>query len=312
MTGTQPTVPALCIVGHGTRSVAGTGECLTLAVRVRALAAAAAVTAGLDVEVGFLEAASPPFSVAAADLVARGHRQVVCVPLVLFGAGHAKGDIPASIARARRDLPGVRFTYGRHLGVHPELLAVVDDRLAAAVAPSARPDTAVLLVGRGSSDPDANADLHKVARLLWEGRPYPVVEVAFAGITEPRVPEGLSRLLRLGARRIVVVPYFLFTGILPTRVREQAREFAAAHPRVALTVTGHLGADERVAALVLARYREALTGDVRMSCDTCVHRSPMVGFHDRVHQPQVEHHHPADLATPRATSQAPSAVARGG
>lgn len=290
--------PALLLAGHGSRSPAGVDEHHALARRVAELAPDVAVATG------FIELAPPPLSVAVAELAQAGHREVVVVPLVLFGASHAKGDIPASIARARLDFPNVRFSYGRHLGVAPDLLAVVDERLEASVPSHLRAETTVLLVGRGSSDPDANADLHKVARLLWEGRPYPAVESAFVGITDPRVPEGLERCRRLGATRIAVVPYFLFTGVLEERIGAQAAAFAAQHPGVEVEVTRYLGPDDRVARLVLERYDEARRGEVRMSCDLCVHRVALPGFAARVGAPQHEHHHPDDHRThhpPRMT-----------
>lgn len=275
--------PALLLAGHGTASQAGIAEYFALADRVRALAPE------VPVGTGFLELAPPPLEAVIGDLVAQGHRHVVVVPLVLAAAAHAKTDIPAGVIRARRGFPDVRFSYGRHLGVHPDLLAVVDERLAVTVPAVQRPETAVLLVGRGSSDPDANADLHKVARLLWEGRDWPIVEACFVGITGPRVPEGLDRCRRLGAGRIALVPYFLFTGVLERRIHAQAAAFASAHPEIAVRVARYLGPDDRVAGLVLERYREALRGEVRMACDTCVHRVALPGFAHKVGAPFTGH-----------------------
>jgi sirohydrochlorin cobaltochelatase len=284
--------PALLIAGHGTRDEAGARELHTLAGRVREL------DPGLRVASGFIELSPPPVTVAAADLVAVGARDVVVVPLMLLAAGHAKNDIPALLVRCRGEHPGVRFRYGRDLGLHPDLLAVVDDRLADAVPFEDRTATAVLLVGRGASDPDANADLAKLGRLLWEGRPWPLVEVCYAGITAPLVPEGLDRLWRLGARRIVAMPYLLFGGRLEARVHKQCAEFAAAHPEVEVRVADHLGPDDRVARLVLARYREAIEGDPRMNCDLCVHRVALPGFEHKVGAVAVPHFHPQDHGHP--------------
>ncbi|MEX2620519.1 MAG: sirohydrochlorin chelatase [Egibacteraceae bacterium] len=280
--------PALLLAGHGTRSTAGVEEYFALADRVRALAPE------LTVGTGFIELASPPLTTAAGDLAAAGHEHIVVLPLVLLGAGHAKTDVPGSIAAARRQLPGVRFTYGRPLGVHPNLLTVLDERLTAAVPPAERSHTAVLLVGRGSSDPDANADLHKVSRLLWEGRDWPLVETGFVGLTHPRIPQALERLRLLGATRIAVVPYFLFTGVLEERIRAQSAAYARQHADVAVTVTGYLGPDDRIAGLALDRYAEALDGTAVMNCDGCVHRRPLPGFADKVGLPQVPHAHPDD------------------
>ena len=284
--------PALLIAGHGTRDEAGARELHALAGRVRAL------DPGLRVASGFIELSPPPVTAAAADLVAGGANDLVVVPLMLLAAGHAKNDIPALLVRCRSEHPGVRFRYGRDLGLHPDLLAVVDDRLAAAVPAGERAGTALLLAGRGASDPDANADLAKLGRLLWEGRPWPLVEVCYAGITDPRVPVGLERCRRLGARRIVAMPYLLFGGRLQARIHAQCAEFAAAHPDVEVRVAGHLGPDDRIARLVLARYREAIEGDPRMNCDLCVHRVALPGFEHKVGAAAVPHPHPDDRGHP--------------
>ena len=57
--------------------------------------------APFDVAGGFLELSAPPMTDAVGELYDRGHRHLVAVPLVLVGAGHAKGDVPAALARER-------------------------------------------------------------------------------------------------------------------------------------------------------------------------------------------------------------------
>lgn len=283
---------ALLIAGHGTRDPRGRAECLDLAGEVRSR------RPGLEVAVGFLELCPPPLSAAVGDLVGGGVGDLTVLPLTLLAASHAKGDLPAAVVRARRDHPGVTVRYGAPLGIHPDLVDLVDDRLRAAVPAGERDQTAVVLVGRGSTDPDANADLHKVARLLWEGRTWPLVEPAFVSLTGPRVPEALERCRLLGACRVAVMPYFLFTGVLERRIRSQASRFAAAHPEVALAVTSHLGPDGRVARLLLERYEQARAGAVQANCDTCMYRVALPGFEHRVGQAQTLHPHPHDPATP--------------
>lgn len=280
--------PALLIAGHGTRDEAGAHELLALVERVRALAP------DLEATGGFIELSMPPVAAAAADLVRAGADDLVVVPLMLLAAGHAKNDIPALIARLRLEHPGVRFRYARDLGLHPSLLGLIDERLDAVVPPEAREDTAVLLVGRGASDPDANADTAKLGRLLWEGRPWPLVEVCYAGITDPRVPEGLERCRRLGARRIVAMPYLLFGGRLEDRVHAQCARFAADHPEIDVRVAGRLGPCDAIAQLVLERYREAIDGDPRMNCDLCIHRVALPGFEHKLAAAAVPHFHPHD------------------
>jgi sirohydrochlorin cobaltochelatase len=213
---------------------------------------------------------------------------------MLSAAGHAKGDIPAALARERTRHPGLTWTYARPLGPHPALLDLLAARISAVAHPGPAP--AVLLVGRGSSDPDANADVVKTTRLLWEGRAYPLAETAFVSLTSPSVAEGLERCRLLGARRIVVARYFLFPGVLPDRVAKQAADFAADHPELDVRCTDVLGDCDEVAALVYERYHEALSGDIRMNCDMCVYRIAMPGFEHRVGEPQHPHDHPHDHA----------------
>ncbi|MDQ3932931.1 MAG: sirohydrochlorin chelatase [Actinomycetota bacterium] len=287
----NPRRDALLVVGHGSRDGDGVAECGTLVNHLRTL------RPDLPLSLGFIELSPPPIHQAVAGLVAGGATNVTVVPLVLLGAGHAKTDVPAAIQRVRRTYSEVTFRYAAPLGVHPDLLTIVDERLHSVLPISGRRDTAVLLIGRGSSDPDANADLAKVARLVWEGRGFQAVEFAFVGITNPRVEAGLERCRRLGAKRIAVVPYFLFTGVLVRRIHALAHTFAAANPDLEVLVTSHLGADRRIAKLVLGRFDQAREGLVQPNCDLCQYRVPLPGFEERVGAPQTLHHHPHDPAT---------------
>ncbi|MFJ8466747.1 sirohydrochlorin chelatase [Streptomyces swartbergensis] len=288
------TPPALLIAGHGTRDDAGAEAFRDF---VRALGAR---RPELPVAGGFIELSPPPLGEAVAELVERGVRRFAAVPLMLVSAGHAKGDIPAALAREKERHPGISYTYGRPLGPHPALLNVLERRLdealggAAGRRPGDRADVTVLLVGRGSTDPDANAEVHKAARLLWEGRGYAGVETAFVSLAAPDVPGGLDRCARLGARRIVVLPYFLFTGVLPDRVRLQTEGWAAAHPEVEVRSAGVIGPEPELLDLVWERYTEAVEGDLRMNCDSCVYRVALPGFEDKVGMPQQPHFHPDD------------------
>jgi sirohydrochlorin cobaltochelatase len=282
-------VSALLVVGHGTTDAAGVEQFGVLVDAVRH---------GSDgaVEGGFLELAPPPIQEAVAKLVADGHRTVDVVPLVLVAAGHSKGDVPAALERERLRHPGLEFRYGRPLGPHPLLLADLTDRLAAVVPPQAWSDTAVVLVGRGATDPDANAEVAKVARLLLEGRGLGTVETAFVSLAEPGVPAGLERAHRLGYRRIVVLPYFLFAGVLPDRIVTQARAWAADHPDVEVLTAGVIGPSKRLAQLVHERRAELAGDDIRMNCDTCAYRTLMPGFEGKLGLPQTPHDHPDDPA----------------
>jgi cobalt/nickel transport system ATP-binding protein len=249
----------------------------------------------LRVGCGFIELAEPDLDTAIDDLVAGGATSVVAVPLVLLGAGHLKSDGPAALARGRQRHPGVSFAYARDLGIHPSVLAVAEERVKAVAAPAdptpGDPAGAVVLVSRGSSDPDANSDLYKVGRLLADSRGLGLVEPAFVSLAPPDVPAALERCRRLGASHIAVVPYFLFTGVLVERIHMQAAAWSAEHPGIEVVVGPELGADPRIAGLVLERYHEARRGEARMNCDCCIYRAPLPGYESRVGAPIALHHH---------------------
>jgi sirohydrochlorin cobaltochelatase len=287
---TAPTPPALLIAGHGTRDEAG-AEAFRSFVEELGRRHPELPVAG-----GFIELSPPPLGDAVTELVERGVRRFAAVPLMLVSAGHAKGDIPAALAREKERHPGISYTYGRPLGPHPALLRVLERRLGQALEGTGwdPAEVTVLLVGRGSTDPDANAEVHRAARLLWEGRGYAGVEPAFVSLAAPDVPSGLDRCARLGARRVVVLPYFLFTGILPDRVREQTGAWAAAHPETEVRSADVIGPEPELLDLVWERYEEAAKGAVRMNCDACVYRIALPGFEDKVGLPQQPHFHPDD------------------
>src|ERR687894_532285 len=278
--------PAFLVVGHGTRDARGVEEFHELIGLVRER------NPGLAVEGGFIELSRPPISECVNRLADRGVSSVAAVPLMLLAAGHAKDDIPATLVREKLGHPEMSFSYGRALGIRPELLELMDVRISTVVLEEERGETAVLVVGRGSSDPDANSDLSKIARLFYEGRPYPVVESAYVSMTQPDVAQGLDRCIKLGAKHVVVFSYFLFTGVLEQRIRGQGESFALANPGVELRYAGYFGPDELVADLVVERYTEAVEGDIRMNCDVCVHRVALPGFEEKVGAPATPHYHP--------------------
>jgi sirohydrochlorin cobaltochelatase len=270
--------PVLLAVAHGTAERAGIEELDALVSRIRAL------RPGLRVVLSYVDHEPPSVSSALLSL-ARESAPVVALPLLLVAATHSKSDIAGALQQARSLVPGFHVAYGRPLGAHPSLLEVLEARLSGA---GAGPDTAVLLVSAGSADPDANAEIPRIARLLWERRGAPApVEVAYASATSPTVPAALERLRVLGHTDVVVLPYFLAPGRFTAAVASDARAHGARMAEV-------LGAHDGVARAVLERYDEAIAGDIRMNCDMCMYRVPWPGKEHRVGAPQLPHTHPAD------------------
>lgn len=242
---------------------------------------------GLVTAAAYVDNATPSIRAALQRLVDTGADDVVVLPVLLTPASHSKTDVAASVQVGRRDHPRLRLRYGRPLGPHPVLVDVLARRLAEAGADPADP---VLLVAGGALDPDANAQVAATARLLWEGRPWPSVDVAFASTTKPSVPQALERLRREGRTRVSVARYFLGDGHLPAQVARQAREVQG----LEVVVAEPLGVSDGLAGLLLGRYDEARGGDIRMNCDVCMYRAALPGREAAVGAPQEPHTHPDD------------------
>jgi sirohydrochlorin cobaltochelatase len=275
------------LVGHGTRSSAGRAELLELG----ALVAAAG---SVPVQTGFLELSDPPAGAALDGLVEAGCRRIAVVPLMLNAAGHAKSDVPAVVLEGRGRHPAVSLSYARPLGATHATVGLGLRRIVE--AGGARQP--LLLVARGTSEPEANADGARVARLLAEAAGAPFAVTGYSGLTWPLVPDALEQCRRLGAETIAVVAWYLCTGVLVERIISDAAAFAAASG-IAVVYAGHLGPDPSLVPLVWERASEAVAGDVRMSCDVCSYRAPFPGHEERAGQPvgvghshlAVEHRH---------------------
>jgi sirohydrochlorin cobaltochelatase len=280
--------PALCFVGHGSRDPDGTSEFLRLVDLFRAHDPSRVV------ECGFLEFARPVITEGIDRCVERGARTIAVLPGMLMAAGHAKNDIPSEIHEARRRHPDVHFHYGRHLHLHPSVIRLCALRIEEAektARPADRKDTLLLVVGRGSSDPDANADVCKLARLLGEGMGYGWSAACFIGVTTPLLPEALQRCGRMGFARVLVFPFFLFTGVLEKRIRAQTTEFAREHPDTDFLCAGYLDTHPLLFEAFAERAEEAVHGSPNMNCELCKYRVRLPGFEQAVGQPQVGHHH---------------------
>jgi sirohydrochlorin cobaltochelatase len=278
-------VTVLLAVAHGSKDPASQEVVHDLLVR------AAAQRPGLRTAAAFVDNASPSIRAALAELVEQGVRDVAVVPLLLTPASHSKTDVAASVQAGRLAHPGLRLRYGRPLGPHPVLVDVLARRLAEA---GADPGDPVVLVAGGALDPDANAQVAATARLLFEGRSWPSVDIAFASTARPGVPEALERLRALGHRRVSVARYFLGPGYLPRLVERQA----ASVEGLEVVVSAPLGSSDGLASLLVGRYDEVLTGDIRMNCDVCLYRIAMPGREAAVGAVQEPHPHPDDQPAP--------------
>jgi len=278
----------IVVAGHGSRDPDAVREFEALVALVRAGAPHRVVTHG------YLEFSSPTISAAIEANIAAGSKQVAVVPGVLLAARHAKNDMPAEILALAQGYPEIDFHFGAALNLHPRLLQLAQQRILTAEAASTRTvrrdDTCLVLVGRGTTDPDANGEVSKMARMMEEGMGFGGVYVCYSGTAKPLVADGLRAAALLGFARVVVLPFFLFDGVLVKRIYAAADDLAAREPNLEVLKAGYLGVHEYVAEVMLERAREAVEGRAAMNCTLCKYRVQIVGFEQQLGEPQRAHH----------------------
>jgi len=283
------TQPAILLCGHGSRDVEAITEFEALAGHI------SRHLPERKVMHGFLEFARPTIGERLDDLRNGGATDILAVPGMLFAAGHAKNDIPSVLNDYAASHDGFSIRYGRELAVDIKLLAAARERIAAAEAEAgdavSRADTLLVVVGRGTNDPDANSNVSKVARMLWEGMGFGWTETCYSGVAQPLVADALERVVRLGFRRIIVFPYFLFTGILVKRIYSAADVLAGAHPEVEVIKASYLNDHPLVIDAFLERLEEIPAGENLMNCQLCKYREQIIGYEKDKGAAQVGHHH---------------------
>lgn len=277
---TLPSLPQprpLLLIGHGSRDSQGRESLLAFANAYQALDGSRLVVPC------FLELTEPTILDGVDQCVSQGFNEISALPVLLFAARHNKFDVTNELDRARQKHPQVRFHYGRHFGIAPEILDLWHDRLDQLDQPAFNPtsipreETVLLFVGRGASDPDANGDVCKLARVLWEGSSFMSVETCFIGITHPRLEEGFRRARLMRPRRIIVLPHFLFTGVLVKKIQAIAQAHQAQFPDVALSCLPEMGLHPKLMQVMRQRELETHLGQVAMNCEICKFRLAAVG-----------------------------------
>jgi len=206
---------------------------------------------------------------------AQGSRQVIAIPFILNAAGHVKMEMPAALERARERHPGVEFRITRHLGMGREMFAILQDQLTRQMKAMAVPDpqtTGAILLGRGSSDVGANGELAKMARWIYEENDHELVDLAFTGVTWPRLETVVQRQIKLGMMQVAILPVYLFTGVLIERIKDQVARLRQQYPQVVFALGTHFGFDEGVYKLLDIRIAELDSAGGMLECDGCKYR----------------------------------------
>lgn len=285
--------PALLVVGHGSRDVEAVEEFHQLAKHFQEKYPDRLCATG------FLEFARPVIAEGVDKLVAQGAKKITAIPGMLMAAGHAKNDIPSELNTLQAEIEGLDITYGTHLGVHPNMVRAAAARIEEAETKLVdtfgegynRKDTLLVVVGRGASDSDANSNICKITRMLEEGMGFGWAITCFSGVTSPLVDEALERAHGLGFKKVIVFPYFLFTGRLVKKIYEWADDYQAKYPEVTVVNAPYLNDHPLVLETFMEKMEEAEQGTGNMNCQMCQYRVQILGSEHKVGQPQQGHHH---------------------
>jgi sirohydrochlorin cobaltochelatase len=281
--------PAILVIGHGSRSVSAVEEFHQVASQLKKRFPERLI------ETGFLEFAHPVITDGLDKLIAQGATDIIALPGMLMAAGHAKNDIPSEVNTLMAANPEVKLRYATELGVNAKMLRAAAARIEEAEAQFGdnykRKDTLLMVGGRGASDSDANSNISKITRMLEEGMGFGWATTSYSGVTSPLVDEALDRAHGLGFKKILLFPYFLFSGRLIDRIYQWADDYQAAHPEVQLVKAGYLNDHELVIDTFVEKVHETEKGTGNMNCQLCHYRVQILGHEYNIGAPQEGHHH---------------------
>ena len=247
----------IVVVGHGTADPVGAAETADIVAQVNA------ILPNIPVELGYLEVIEPTISMAVDRLAACGCKKIIAIPILLFAAGHAKKDVPKALqeAVARQ---GLSVQQAEPLGLHEQVIGLARRRFCEAVqgcAPIEGGSEALLVIGRGSSDPTAGQQLWGFVRSTYSALASVSKHrfaVSFVAATKPTIGEAVKQLLhvdddQLPVKRVVLHPHLLFHGHVEKQVDRHLKEVVSKYQSVEWVKVPRLGAAPEVANALVDR-----------------------------------------------------------
>ena len=124
---------------------------------------------------------------------------------------------------------------------------------------SSRLETGIVIFAHGSSVDTANDAVRLVAGEVARQGGFELVEAAFLELGEPDLAAAVTRLATRGARRILIVPYFLTLGVhLQRDLPRLVERIRGVHPSLEIRVAQPLDGHPWMSQALVDRAREAL------------------------------------------------------
>lgn len=238
---------AILYIGHGTRSKIGAEEARSFIQNV-----IDRIKVPIQ-EISFLELSQPLIDEGFRRCVERGATEITVVPLFLLAAGHIKDDIPNALSSLREKYPNVRVEVKDPFGVQDIILDGMSELIKSTVQDFSHQDS-ILIVGRGSSDPSIHNAFAEIAEGIRRRLGIEQVEVCYLAATEPKLDEGLESISQRAVKRVIVVPYLLFSGLLLSEINQKVRKRQKQGQQI--LHTGPLSRHQVIADIVFQRATE--------------------------------------------------------
>ncbi|WP_338469445.1 sirohydrochlorin chelatase [Niallia sp. XMNu-256] len=210
-------------------------------------------------EIAFIELSQPSIAQGFERCVNQGATNIVVIPVLLLTAAHAKKDIPEELALQQKRFPNVKVKYGHPIGVNDQMVDLLLEKISETGAALQQGDS-VLLVGRGSSDPDVKRDLFLIGEKLKQKTKINKVEVCFLAATRPTLQEGLELVQDHHLKHVFVIPYLFFTGILMKTIQAAIGKVKDDR-RTTWVLCQYLGFHPIIENIIIGQIYELLEGE---------------------------------------------------
>jgi sirohydrochlorin cobaltochelatase len=262
---------AIIFIGHGSRDPESNQEFRKLVESFKKK------RTDLNIFYGFVELEKPGIKEIAFELARMDqYLELVFIPVFLFTSRHIKNDIPIIIEQLKFSFPQKKMFCTETINCHPLIIAQLQKRIDQEnkIGQFNEQDTALIVVGRGSSDPHSNGEFQKIVRLVEENRNFQLVLPTYIGITRPLFRDTLNLVSRLRPKNILVVPYFLFRGRLIKKLEDQIIDFKSVYPWIKVILASHLGIDENITTFLNSRIDESIgmKKSEPLICTNCEYR----------------------------------------
>ncbi|KEK23689.1 sirohydrochlorin chelatase [Bacillus gaemokensis] len=243
---------AVLYVCHGSRLRAAKEEAISF------IASCMDRVSALIQEFCFLELTSPSIEEGFATCVKRGATEIIVIPVFLLAAGHVKEDIPYELEKLKKKYPNVGVDYGNPFGVSDTLVSAA---YKGSSVQEYEKEVTILLVARGSSDPETLRDIKYIAALFEKKEKIRKVEVCYLAAVEPKFEEKLQEVVERKEENVVILPYLLFTGLLMKHIEKEVRGYRSTD----ITIAPYLGQNGAFQEVLIQRTEEILRGDEYVS-----------------------------------------------